>query len=204
MTESEPKPPNRATRRRWRRAYTAVAVVIVVSMAAGATVYVTRRTIARELLVGWLDARGVPADVEFRDFEYGGFTARVRAGPANDPDVSVERVEVRYGFTGPWAGKPLVGFVLSREAAGEGEILTIAVSEKVGRLGLGWRLMQAALNETRLRGAEAMFLEVDSANSPAIALYRKLGFDKVGERPAYYTAQDGTRSTALVMRCNLG
>jgi hypothetical protein len=107
LTESEPKPPNRATRRRWRRAYTALAVVIVVSMAAGATVYVTRRAIARELLVGWLDARGVPADVEFRDFEYGGFTARVRAGPANDPDVSVERVEVRYGFTGPWAGKPL-------------------------------------------------------------------------------------------------
>lgn len=113
-----------------------------------------------------------------------------------------------FGFvmrqTNAWAGKPLVGFVLAREAGGEGEILTIAVSEKVGRLGLGWRLMQAAINETRLRGAEAMFLEVDSSNSPAIALYRKLGFDKVGERPAYYTAPDGTRSTALVMRCNLG
>ena len=107
MTESDPKPPNRAARRRWRRAHAAVAVVIVVTLAAGAGVYVTRRAIARELLVGWLDARGVPADVEFRDFDYGGFTARVRAGPADDPDASVERVEVRYGLTGPWAGRPL-------------------------------------------------------------------------------------------------
>lgn len=106
--------------------------------------------------------------------------------------------------TNAWAGRPLAGFVLAREAAGEGEILTIAVSERVGRLGLGWRLMQAALNETRLRGAEAMFLEVDSANSPAVTLYRRLGFEKVGERPAYYAAPGGARSTALVMRCNLG
>ncbi|WP_374579467.1 YdbH domain-containing protein [Phenylobacterium sp.] len=107
MTESDPKPPNRAARRRWRRAHTAVAVVIVVTMAAGAGVYMARRVIARELLVGWLDARGVPAQVEFRQFDYGGFIARVRAGPAGDPDASVERVEVRYGFTGPWAGRPL-------------------------------------------------------------------------------------------------
>ena len=84
-----------------------MAVVIVVTIAAGAGVYMARRVIARELLVGWLDARGVPAQVEFRQFDYGGFVARVRAGPAGDPDASVERVEVRYGFTGPRAGRPL-------------------------------------------------------------------------------------------------
>ena len=54
-----------------------------------------------ETVIGeWLESRGVPADVEFREFEFGGFTARVRAGPEQDPEVSVERVEVRYGFTG--------------------------------------------------------------------------------------------------------
>ena len=113
-----------------------------------------------------------------------------------------------FGFvarqTNAWVGQPLGGFVLAREAAGEGEILTIAVSEKVARSGLGWRLMQAALKAAHLRGGESMFLEVDSANTPAIGLYTKLGFEKVGERPAYYAAADGTRSTALVMRCNLG
>ncbi|WP_156378406.1 MULTISPECIES: YdbH domain-containing protein [unclassified Phenylobacterium] len=107
MTESETNPPSRAARRRWRRVHTAVAAGVIVAVVVGGAVYLTRRAIARELLVGWLESRGVPADVEFREFEFGGFTARVRAGSEKDPDVSVERVEVRYGLTGFWSGEPL-------------------------------------------------------------------------------------------------
>ena len=99
---------------------------------------------------------------------------------------------------------PLAGFVLSREAAGEAEILTIAVSQKLQRTGLGWRLMQAAMRETRNRGGSTLFLEVDDGNQSALGLYRKLGFEKVGERPAYYTGPDGRRSMALVLRRDLG
>ncbi|MBT9372110.1 N-acetyltransferase [Rhizobium sp. CSW-27] len=99
--------------------------------------------------------------------------------------------------------RPLGGFVLSREAAGEAEILTIAVAEKVARAGLGWRLMQAALREAQDRGAESMFLEVDEMNAPAVGLYRRLGFQQVARRPAYYAAADGTRTAALVMRRDL-
>lgn len=98
---------------------------------------------------------------------------------------------------------PLSGFVLAREVAGEAEILTIAVGEKVGRFGLGWRLMQAAIREAKNRGGEAMFLEVDDGNAPALGLYRKLGFEKAGERPAYYTDEQGRRTSALVMRRDL-
>jgi ribosomal-protein-alanine N-acetyltransferase len=98
---------------------------------------------------------------------------------------------------------PLNGFVLAREVAGEAEILTIAVGEKVGRFGLGWRLMQAAIREAKNRGGEAMFLEVDDGNAPALGLYRKLGFEKAGERPAYYTDDQGRRTSALVMRRDL-
>ncbi len=108
-----------------------------------------------------------------------------------------------FGFvarqTNAFFSKPFGGFALSREAAGEAEILTIAVSEKFGRQGLGWRLMQAALREAHVRGAETMFLEVEAANAAAVGLYEKLGFRKVGERPAYYTGPDGRRSSALVM-----
>ncbi len=86
---------------------------MIVSFAAGTTIYLTRRTIAREVLVGWLEARGVPAEVDFREFDFGGFTARVRAGAPNDPDVSISRVEVRYGLTGFWQGEPLGVRVIS-------------------------------------------------------------------------------------------
>lgn len=98
---------------------------------------------------------------------------------------------------------PLSGFVLSREAGGEAEILTIAVNPKLPRAGIGWRLMQAAMREAGTRGGTSLFLEVDDGNTAALGLYRKLGFEKVGERPAYYTGPDGRRSMALVMRRDL-
>lgn len=98
--------------------------------------------------------------------------------------------------------KPPIGFVLARLAADEGEILTVAVARAHRRLGLGWRLMDAVLRELHSQRAEALFLEVDEANAPAIALYRRLGFFEVGKRPAYYETAGG-RSGALVMRRDL-
>ncbi|MCB1447045.1 MAG: GNAT family N-acetyltransferase [Rhizobiaceae bacterium] len=97
----------------------------------------------------------------------------------------------------------LGGFVLGREAAGESEILTIAVSGRYPRQGLGWRLMLAALRDMRGRGAETMFLEVDEGNAAAQGLYRKLGFRIVAERRGYYDLGNGRKSTALVMRLDL-
>ncbi|OHV73193.1 GNAT family N-acetyltransferase [Ensifer sp. LCM 4579] len=95
------------------------------------------------------------------------------------------------------------GFVLSRAAAGEAEILTIGVDPRFARSGLGWRLMQAVTREALVKGAEAIFLEVDETNEAAIGLYRKLGFSKVGERRAYYQGAGGARTAALVMRLDL-
>ena len=106
---------------------------------------------------------------------------------------------VKEGALGRTAG----GFVLARATAGEAEILTIGVDERFGRAGLGWRLMQAALREAKMRGAEDIFLEVDDGNAAARGLYAKLGFFKAGERKAYYAAADGSRSAALVMRRDL-
>lgn len=113
--------------------------------------------------------------------------------------------ETVFGFVA-WqmnaSGRPAGGFVLARAAAGEAEILTIGVDLRFERAGLGWRLMQAALREARMRGAEEIFLEVDEGNLAALRLYTKLGFAKVGERKAYYEGTGG-RSSALVMRRDL-
>lgn len=82
----------------------AVTLLIAVLVLTG-LLYFNRRAVAREVLVGWLDRRGVPADVAFERLELDGFAARVRIGPADDPDVTVERVEVDYALVGPWAGR---------------------------------------------------------------------------------------------------
>lgn len=95
------------------------------------------------------------------------------------------------------------GFVLARLAAGEGEILTIAVARAFRRTGLGRDLMEAVLRELHSQRAEALFLEVDEANEAALALYRRLRFREVARRPGYYDRPDAPRSDALVMRRDL-
>lgn len=97
----------------------------------------------------------------------------------------------------------ILGFVLARSAAGEAEILTIAVAPDWQGYGLGRKLMDAVLAKAHGERIESVFLEVDEINKPAIALYRKLGFFQVGGRPEYYRDRSGRKSAALVMRRDL-
>ena len=73
-----------------------------------------------------------------------------------------------FGFAGLETGKGSagpVGFVLVRLAAGEAEILTLAVARSHRREGLGWQLMDAALRELHAQRADKLFLEVDETNA---------------------------------------
>ena len=97
----------------------------------------------------------------------------------------------------------LRGFVLSRRAADEAEILTIAVSPLYRKRGIGRELLREHLQQVAFTGARKMFLEVDRDNAAAIALYAKFGFVKVGERPGYYRRAGGETANALVMRREL-
>jgi ribosomal-protein-alanine N-acetyltransferase len=111
-----------------------------------------------------------------------------------------------FGFAAFETGKAKAGpagFVLARLAAGEAEILTIAVARSHRRQGLGRQLMDAVLRRLHAERAEALFLEVDETNVAAIALYRRLGFHEVGKRPAYYQTAGQQKASALVMRRDL-
>ncbi len=88
------------------------------------------------------------------------------------------------------------GFVLAWAAAGEAEVLTLAVAPGARRRGLGAALVAAAAGLAHARGADTMHLEVAEDNAAASALYAKLGFVQNGRRPGYY-AEDGVH--ALVM-----
>jgi tRNA threonylcarbamoyladenosine biosynthesis protein TsaB len=91
------------------------------------------------------------------------------------------------------------GFVLARVAAGEAEILTLAVAPHARGQGLGRALLEAAIGHAQQAGAGAMFLEVGSDNPAALALYAGLGFANVGLRKAYYRARNSSVD-ALVLR----
>ncbi|YBV95817.1 ribosomal protein S18-alanine N-acetyltransferase [Phyllobacteriaceae bacterium JZ32] len=110
-----------------------------------------------------------------------------------------------FGFMAREEGRPdsAAGFVLARLVVDEAEILTIAVPPALQRRGVGRALMDAVLRHLHRERARSLFLEVDQANVAAQALYRRLGFVKVGDRPAYYEIEGG-RSAALILRRDLG
>ena len=65
--------------------------------------------------------------------------------------------------------------------------------------GIGTALMREILTAARSAGYEQAELTVVSANAPAIALYRKLGFETTGTHPRAFKYRDGTYADFLFM-----
>jgi len=99
------------------------------------------------------------------------------------------------------AGRNL-GFILSRLAAEEAEILSVAVLASQRRRGLGGRLLEHHLRALAGRGTRAVFLEVEEDNVAARRLYARRHFREVGRRNAYYRRPEGA-ARALVLRRDL-
>jgi len=87
----------------------------------------------------------------------------------------------------------IAGFIVAREAAGEYEILNLAVAPDRRRRGVGRQLLSALLG----RVSGPVFPEVRASNRAARRLYESCGFHPVGIRENYY--RDPTES-AIVMR----
>jgi ribosomal-protein-alanine N-acetyltransferase len=100
-------------------------------------------------------------------------------------------------------GRTLAGFIISRLAAGEAEILSVAVASSRRSRGLGRKLLDLHLRRLAGLGATAVFLEVDEDNAPARRLYARAGFRDVGRRPAYYARGAQPPANALVLRRDL-
>lgn len=96
------------------------------------------------------------------------------------------------------------GFILIRAAAEEAELITVAVHPSAHRSGIAHALVNTARKHLVTAAVETLFLEVRSDNVPAIALYEKLGFSRVGLRAGYYRITASERVDALMYRLNLG
>jgi ribosomal-protein-alanine N-acetyltransferase len=101
-------------------------------------------------------------------------------------------------------GSTLAGFIMSRLAADEAEILTVAVARAAQSRGLARRLLDLHLRRLAGLGCRAVFLDVDENNRAAKRLYQRAGFREVARRPEYYPAVSGQAATALVLRRDLG
>jgi len=85
----------------------------------------------------------------------------------------------------PEGSEKAAGFLLSRQAADEEEILLIAVRPEYRRQGIASALLSSLIASARSRDVTRLFLEMREGN-PAEALYLKHRFISVGRRQNYY------------------
>jgi len=97
----------------------------------------------------------------------------------------------------------LAGFVISRLAADQAEILSIAVAAFHRRRGFARKLLDVHLRRLAAYGINSVFLEVDERNVSACRLYAGFGFREVGRRESYYMDAGKEAGTALVSRRDL-
>ena len=109
-TRPAPRPP---VRRGGRRLLLAAGVIACILLVLIGLLYLNRRAATRQILIGWLERQGVPADMEIERVELDGLVARIRIGDPGNPDAVVERVEVDYAIGAPWS-KTGLGLTPSR------------------------------------------------------------------------------------------
>lgn len=80
----------------------------------------------------------------------------------------------------------VAGYVIYWLIQDEVQITNLALHPDFRRRGIGQTVLKVILKEVYEKGATFVTLEVRSSNTPAISLYRKLGFKVLGTRKGYY------------------
>jgi ribosomal-protein-alanine N-acetyltransferase len=107
------------------------------------------------------------------------FRGEIQNTPVSFPLVVVRR-----------PGEEVIAYIIYWQIRDDVQINNVAVHPDCRGLGLGEAMMRFAIAKVRTAGAEFMTLEVRQSNTPALALYKKLGFEILGTRKNYYTKPD--------------
>lgn len=99
-------------------------------------------------------------------------------------------------FAGADEEKSLIGFALLR-CFDDAELIRIAVDKSFRQRGVGRKLLDELITETKKRNIKDIFLEVRIGNDPAVSMYRSAGFTDAGIRKNYYS---DPKENALIMR----
>jgi RimJ/RimL family protein N-acetyltransferase len=77
--------------------------------------------------------------------------------------------------------------------------LGLMVAAPHRRRGIGWALLEQAVEWARRSGVHKLELHVFPHNEPAIAMYERFGFRREGYRRAHYRRGDGRYVDAILM-----
>ena len=118
------------------------------------------------------------------------------AQPLEEKQIVSLLADGRTVFLAAREGEILTGSVWVQTVLDEGYIGNVAVRPAFRRRGLADALLNALHGLGRERGLSFLTLEVRAGNAPAIALYEKNGYVRVGKRPGYY---DHPKEDAILM-----
>lgn len=102
----------------------------------------------------------------------------------------LSQIGSRWYLVAEDAPDEIVGYAGLLSSGAEADVQTIAVSPRVQGQGVGATLLSALLHEAARRSCTVAMLEVSADNEPAIALYRRFGFERIAVRRAYYQPGD--------------
>ena len=88
------------------------------------------------------------------------------------------------------SGETVLGYANFLHVLDEGDIGNVAVAPEFRRQGVADALLEALCARAAALNLAFLTLEVRASNAPAIALYRKHGFQAVGQRRNYYQKPD--------------
>lgn len=91
------------------------------------------------------------------------------------------------------------GYIGMYQSLDEGEITNVAVALEKRNAGVGFLLIQEAMEQARRQGIVQIVLEVRVSNASAIHLYEKCGFINCGIRKGFY---DFPKEDAYIMIYN--
>ena len=94
-------------------------------------------------------------------------------------------------------GDTVAGYIGSQTVMDETDMMNVAVHPDFRRQGIAEALITGLVEHLKTIGSHCLTLEVRASNAPAIALYEKLGFSKIGRRKNYYR---NPREDALILR----
>ena len=78
------------------------------------------------------------------------------------------------------------GYCVCYQSFEEGEITNVAVKKELRGQGIAGKLLEKLCSYGKERGLERYILEVRAGNEPAIHLYERSGFTRVGIRKGFY------------------
>jgi [ribosomal protein S18]-alanine N-acetyltransferase len=155
------------------------------------------RSTVHSLNVHLLTADWLPAVVALDQIVFGGLWNQTTYA-----EELVRSSGLCLGLTAPPSPQmqpsPLLAFGCVWHILDELHIILLGVHPQYRRQSLGLILLLSLLQQSRDRGMEQATLEVRASNQAAIALYEKVGFVTVGQRPKYYA---DTNEAALLMWC---